>query len=265
MRCLWLGIIRSGMREPLGGKASTNNMSNDKRVPGCLGYIGDEKLPNFYRVLRIPIDQSWPKSIMDSSKGFFRGSNDSRCSGFGTLVFGFFFKIVIQKTSRIPYILPIWSLKRYQKNKAHSVWPNNKQLSNGNSFCSITQVWYPLGSCPSSHFYGKLSSLIRASCPEQFAFYGIQNFPQVLWAGPQVFRQSWWCKTWICRQEPRWIRGGCFLDRKKGDMFLKLSFLRKGKSVNRIWFLFTVYCWWFDFVWWSYWFQSVILGKLCVK
>lgn len=72
-----------------------------------------------------------------------------------------------------------------------------------------------MGSCPSSHFYGKLSSLIRASCPEKFTLYGIQKFPQVLWAGPQVFRQSWWCKTWICRQEPRWIRGGCFFGPKE--------------------------------------------------
>lgn len=33
--------------------------------------------------------------------------------------------------------------------------------------------------------------------PETFTFYGIQNVPQVLWAGPQD-SQSWWCKTWIC-------------------------------------------------------------------
>ena len=51
-------------------------MSNEKRAPGCLGCIGDELLPSYMGVLISQYkDPYQPTSIMESSKGFFRGSH----------------------------------------------------------------------------------------------------------------------------------------------------------------------------------------------
>ena len=51
-------------------------MSNEKRAPGCLGCIGDEILPNHMGILISQYkDPYQPTSIMESSKGFFRGSH----------------------------------------------------------------------------------------------------------------------------------------------------------------------------------------------
>ena len=62
----------------LGNSRVVEHGCSEKRSPGCLGYRGDEILPNYLgimkkNIIRILINQ--PVIIMESGKGFFRGSH----------------------------------------------------------------------------------------------------------------------------------------------------------------------------------------------
>ena len=55
--------------------ATEGQLSNEKRAPDWLGYIGDEILPRFIGIIiNHDKDPYKPTNIMESNKGFFRGS-----------------------------------------------------------------------------------------------------------------------------------------------------------------------------------------------
>lgn len=61
-----------------------------------------------------------------------------------------------------------------------------------------------------------------------------KNFPKCYGQDLKCFAKVDGVKPGYVARNHAGFEVGVFLDRKKGDMFLKLSFLRKGKSVNGI-------------------------------
>ena len=73
-------------------------MSNEKRAPGCLGFFGDEILPNYMGILifanrRIP--KKTNQDSMESRRVFFRSSNGIGIGSTKSTKLIFFFSVVL--------------------------------------------------------------------------------------------------------------------------------------------------------------------------
>ena len=68
-------ILQVGESSNWVGLISFLHLSNEKRPPGCLVYIGDEILPSYIGILINHCKDPYePTSLMESRRIFFRGS-----------------------------------------------------------------------------------------------------------------------------------------------------------------------------------------------